>query len=550
MIQSIEKILVTCALPYANGSVHLGHLLEHIQADIWVRHQKMLGKKVYFICADDAHGTPIMIKSKQIGISPEKMISKIKKEHEADFADFNINYDNYHSTHSDENRKLVELIYHKLHEKGLIKHHIVTQFFDSKMNMFLPDRFVKGICPKCKSSNQYGDNCEICGAIYNSIDLINPKSTLSNTKPELRNSEHLFFDLPSFSKMLKNWIRSGVLENQIINKVQEWFNAGLKQWDISRDSPYFGFNIPNYSNKFFYVWLDAPIGYMSSFKNLCNKKNDISFKEFWGENSKTKLYHFIGKDIIYFHSLFWPAILEGSSFRKPNKIFVHGYVMINGLKISKSKGTLITARTWLRHLDSDSLRYYYATKISSNIEDINLNLHDFVNRVNSDVVNKIINIASRNASFINKYFNNKLSNDIEDLDLYQKFIDMSKEISDAWLSCEFNIAIRKIISMADIANYYIDKKTPWILAKKEGSTDYLHSICSMGINLFRILITWLQPVMPSLHNRVEIFLNSKLCLSSINKPLLNHEINSYKNLYFRIKTSQIENLLNEAKTNS
>ncbi|PPI86735.1 methionine--tRNA ligase [Candidatus Pantoea edessiphila] len=543
MNQSVKKLLVTCALPYANGDIHVGHLLEHIQADIWVRYQRMLGNTVYFICADDTHGTPIMIKSQQTGISPDKMITQIKNRHEIDFAGFNISFDNYHSTHSDENRKLVEFIYNRLKKNGLIKKHIITQLFDSTKNMFLPDRFIKGTCPKCKASNQYGDSCEICGSIYNSIDLIEPKSILSNTVPELKKSEHLFFDLPHFTEMLKVWTQSGVLQSQISNKIQEWFKIGLKQWDISRDAPYFGFKIPNYCDKYFYVWLDAPIGYISSFKNLCKKRTNINFKEFWEKNSQTKLYHFIGKDIVYFHSLFWPAILEASDFRKPSKIFVHGYVMVNNNKISKSKGNFITARQWLQYLDSDSLRYYYSTKISSNIEDINLNLRDFINRVNNDIVNKIINIASRTSSFINKYFDNKLANKLDDLELYQNFLKTSDEIENYFLNCEFNLATQRIISMADIANLYIDKKSPWRLVKDKSSYNHLHEICSMGINLFRIIITWLKPIMPALSDRAELFLNSKLNFNLIQKPLLNHKINSYRKLYSRIEISQIDNLL-------
>ncbi|MXP50891.1 methionine--tRNA ligase [Pantoea sp. SoEX] len=547
MIKSAEKFLVTCAFPYANGEIHLGHLLEHIQADIWVRYHKMVGKQVYFICADDAHGTPIMLKSQQIGISPEKMIADIKIKHERDLADFDINYDNYDSTHSDENRTLVSLIYNTLKQNNLIKSHIITQFFDDEKNIFLPDRFVKGKCPRCKSVDQYGDNCEVCSAVYRSTDLIEPISILSKTKPKLRKSEHLFFDLPIFSGMLKTWIQSGVLQNSILKKVQEWFNVGLKQWDISRDSPYFGFKIPDYSDKYFYVWLDAPIGYISTFKNLCKKNNNINFEEFWKQNSKTKLYHFIGKDIVYFHSLFWPAILEGSNFRKPSKIFTHGYVMINGCKISKSKGTFITARMWLQHLDADSLRYYYATKISSNVEDINLNLLDFINRINNDIVNKIVNIASRSSSFINKYFDNYLSSELEDLNLYQNFINTLYEIEEDLSNCNFSCATRKIIGLANVANSYIDKKAPWIIYRKEGSSIKLHKICSMAINLFRILITCLKPIMPSLSNRVELFLNSELNFISVKQPLLNHKINKYKNLFHRIENLQIENLMQCSK---
>ncbi|MBK4775462.1 methionine--tRNA ligase [Candidatus Pantoea edessiphila] len=543
MIKSDEKILVTCAFPYANGEIHLGHLLEHIQADIWVRYQKIIGKQVYFICADDTHGTPIMLKSQQIGISPEEMIADIKIKHEQDLAEFNISYDHYDSTHSDENRRLVSLIYKRLKKNNFIKSQIITQFFDCEKNMFLPDRFIKGKCPKCKSPDQYGDNCEICSAVYASTSLIDPISILSNTKPSLKKSEHFFFDLPSFSDMLNIWIQSGVLQKSIAKKVQEWFNIGLKRWDISRDAPYFGFKIPNYPDKYFYVWLDAPIGYMSTFKNLCKKNTEIIFEEFWKQNSKTQLFHFIGKDIVYFHSLFWPAILEGSNFRKPSKIFVHGYVMINGDKISKSKGTLITAKMWLKYLDADSLRYYYATKISSNVEDINLNLYDFVNRVNNDIVNKIVNIAARSSSFINKYFDSILAGELENPDLYQNFLDISREIGDDLLNCNFNCAIKKIICIADITNSYIDKKAPWIIAKDKKYHNDLHLVCSMAINLFRILIFCLTPIMPSLSNRVEVFLHSKLNLNSIQKPLLNHKIDKYKKLYHRIEKLQIENLI-------
>ncbi len=405
MTQVAKKILVTCALPYANGSIHLGHMLEHIQADVWVRYQRMRGHEVNFICADDAHGTPIMLKAQQLGITPEQMIGEMSQEHQTDFAGFNISYDNYHSTHSEENRQLSELIYSRLKENGFIKNRTISQLYDPEKGMFLPDRFVKGTCPKCKSPDQYGDNCEVCGATYSPTELIEPKSVVSGATPVMRDSEHFFFDLPSFSEMLQAWTRSGALQEQVANKMQEWFESGLQQWDISRDAPYFGFEIPNAPGKYFYVWLDAPIGYMGSFKNLCDKRGDsVSFDEYWKKDSTAELYHFIGKDIVYFHSLFWPAMLEGSNFRKPSNLFVHGYVTVNGAKMSKSRGTFIKASTWLNHFDADSLRYYYTAKLSSRIDDIDLNLEDFVQRVNADIVNKVVNLASRNAGFINKRF--------------------------------------------------------------------------------------------------------------------------------------------------
>ena len=448
MTQVAKKILVTCALPYANGSIHLGHMLEHIQADVWVRYQRMRGHEVNFICADDAHGTPIMLKAQQLGITPEQMIGEMSQEHQTDFAGFNISYDNYHSTHSEENRQLSELIYSRLKENGFIKNRTISQLYDPEKGMFLPDRFVKGTCPKCKSPDQYGDNCEVCGATYSPTELIEPKSVVSGATPVMRDSEHFFFDLPSFSEMLQAWTRSGALQEQVANKMQEWFESGLQQWDISRDAPYFGFEIPNAPGKYFYVWLDAPIGYMGSFKNLCDKRGDsVSFDEYWKKDSTAELYHFIGKDIVYFHSLFWPAMLEGSNFRKPTNLFVHGYVTVNGAKMSKSRGTFIKASTWLNHFDADSLRYYYTAKLSSRIDDIDLNLEDFVQRVNADIVNKVVNLASRNAGFINKRFDGVLASELADPELYKTFTDAAEVIGEAWESREFGKAVREIMAL-------------------------------------------------------------------------------------------------------
>ncbi|URQ59674.1 methionine--tRNA ligase [Pantoea alhagi] len=547
MTQVAKKIMVTCALPYANGPIHLGHMLEHIQADIWVRYQRMRGNQVWFICADDAHGTPIMLKAQQMGITPEQMIAEMSQAHQKDFAGFNISYDNYHSTHSDENRELSELIYTRLKENGFIKNRTISQLFDPEKGMFLPDRFVKGTCPKCKSADQYGDNCEVCGATYSPTELIDPKSVVSGATPVMRDSEHFFFDLPSFSEMLQAWTRSGALQEQVANKMQEWFESGLQQWDISRDAPYFGFEIPGAPGKYFYVWLDAPIGYMGSFRNLCDKRGDLNFDEYWQKDSTTELYHFIGKDIVYFHSLFWPAMLEGSNFRKPNNLFVHGYVTVNGAKMSKSRGTFIKASTWLEHLDADSLRYYYAAKLSSRIDDIDLNLEDFVQRVNADIVNKVVNLASRNAGFIAKRFGGKLADHLADPALYKTFTDAADSIGDAWLSREYGRAIREIMALADVANRYVDEQAPWVVAKQEGRDADLQAICTMGINLFRVLMTWLKPVLPSLSERAEGFLKTELQWDAIATPLLDHEVATFKALYSRIEMPKVNALIEASK---
>ncbi|KDN09439.1 methionine--tRNA ligase [Gilliamella sp. Imp1-1] len=542
-----RKILVTCALPYANGAIHLGHMLEHIQADVWVRYQRMRGNEIYFICADDAHGTPIMLKAQQLGITPEQMISEVKTEHQRDFSGFNISYDNYHSTHSPENREISEQIYKRLKANGYIKTKVISQLFDPEKQMFLPDRFVKGTCPRCKAPDQYGDNCEVCSATYNPIDLINPKSVVSGATPILKESEHFFFDLPAFSTMLQEWIRSGTLQDQVANKMQEWFESGLQPWDISRDAPYFGFEIPDALGKYFYVWLDAPIGYMGSFLNYCNKQNKPIFDEFWDKNSNTELYHFIGKDIVYFHSLFWPAMLEGSEYRKPSNIFVHGYVTVDGAKMSKSRGTFIQASTYLKHLDPDCLRYYYAAKLSSHIDDIDLNLEDFVQRVNSDLVNKVVNIASRSAGFIYKRFGGKLSDKVAEPELYSLFVEKAEVIADYFEQRESGKAIREIMALADEANRYIDEKAPWVVAKQEGQDQVLQDICSMGIYLFRILMTYLKPIVPSLAERTEAFLNSKLEWNEIDNALTSHKINQFKALFNRIDMDKITNMIEETK---
>ncbi|CAJ1886812.1 Methionine--tRNA ligase [Aeromonas hydrophila] len=541
-------MLVTCALPYANGSIHLGHMLEHIQADIWVRYQRMRGHQVHFVCADDAHGTPIMLKAQQLGITPEEMIAAVSKEHQADFAGFNISFDNYHSTHSDENRELAELIYGRLQAGGKIKSRTISQLFDPEKSMFLPDRFVKGTCPKCKSPEQYGDNCDSCGATYSPTELIDPKSAVSGATPVMKDSEHFFFDLPQFEKWLAEWVRgSGAIQEEMANKMQEWFESGLQQWDITRDAPYFGFEIPGAPGKYFYVWLDAPIGYMASFKNLCNKLGDIDFDSYWKADSEAELYHFIGKDIAYFHCLFWPSMLEGAGFRKPTKVNVHGYVTVNGAKMSKSKGTFIKASTYLNHLDPECLRYYYAAKLNSRIDDLDLNLDDFVARVNADVVNKLVNLASRNAGFIAKRFDGKLAATCAEPELYAEFANARTAIAEAYESREFSRAIREIMALADKANRYVDDKAPWVIAKQEGADAELQAVCSVGINLFRVLMAYLKPVMPLLAERAEAFLGETLSWDGVAQPLTNHQLAPFKALFSRIEPAKIEAMIDASK---
>ncbi len=544
---SPRKILVTCALPYANGPIHLGHMLEHIQADIWVRFQRMRGHEIHFVCADDAHGTPIMLKADQMGITPEQLIAEVQQSHMADFAEFNISFDNYHSTHSEENRELSEFIYNKLKENGFIKTRTISQLYDPEKGMFLPDRFVKGTCPKCKAADQYGDNCEVCSSTYSPTELINPRSVVSGATPIVKESEHFFFDLPSFETMLKEWIRSGTLQQEVANKMQEWFEAGLQQWDISRDAPYFGFKIPHTEEKYFYVWLDAPIGYMASFKNLCAKKSGLNFDSFWRKDSAAELYHFIGKDIMYFHSLFWPAMLEGADLHKPTNIFVHGYVTVNGEKMSKSRGTFIQAATYLKHLDPECLRYYYAAKLGNRIDDLDLNLDDFVQRVNTDLVNKLVNLASRNAGFIQKRFDGKLADKLEDEVLFNEFSTQSEQIAAYYENREFSKAIREIMALTDKANKYVDDKAPWVIAKEEGRDQELQQVCSMGIQLFRVLMGYLKPVLPQLAERAEAFLQTELTWQNLATPLLSHNIAPFKALFNRVDMKQIDAMVEASK---
>jgi methionyl-tRNA synthetase len=511
-----RKILVTSALPYANGSIHLGHLVEYIQTDIWVRFQKMRGNECHYVCADDTHGTPIMLRAEKEGITPEQLIARVWQEHYDDFEAFHVEFDNYGSTNSDETKEYAQSIYRKLKEAGLIETRSIEQYYDPVKSMFLPDRFIKGECPKCHAKDQYGDNCEVCGAAYAPTDLINPYSAVSGAKPELRNSDHYFFKLsdPRCQQFLRKWTRSGSLQPEAANKMQEWLGAEgenkLTDWDISRDAPYFGFEIPGTDGKkFFYVWLDAPVGYMGSFKQLCQKQG-IEFSEFWKQDSSAELVHFIGKDILYFHALFWPAMLENSGFRTPTKLFAHGFLTVNGEKMSKSRGTFITARSYVEHVkNTEYLRYYYAAKLNGTMEDIDLNLDDFVARVNSDLVGKYINIASRCAGFITKKFNGQLlalagqNFSVREDQTESSLLDASDEIARAYEDRDYSRAIRKVMSLADLANQYVDEFKPWELAKDPAQQERLHMVCSAALRYFAILTTYLKPILPTLAQQVE-----------------------------------------------
>jgi methionyl-tRNA synthetase len=547
---SDRKILVTSALPYANGPIHLGHLVEYIQTDIWVRFQKQCGRPCYYVCADDTHGTPIMLRADKEGISPEELIARVGKEHLADFTEFGVAFDNYHSTHSEENRAFSALIYQRLKEAGHISSRTITQAFDPVKNMFLPDRFIKGECPKCGAPDQYGDNCEACGATYSPTELKNAVSAISGAKPVEKESVHYFFNLGDFEAMLGDWTNGGDhLQPEVRNKMAEWLEGGLQQWDISRDAPYFGFEIPDAPGKYFYVWLDAPIGYMASFKNLCDNRG-LNFDEFWAKDSDAELYHFIGKDIIYFHALFWPAMLHGAGFRTPSAIFAHGFLTVNGEKMSKSRGTFITAHTYLEHLNPEYLRYYFAAKLSASVDDIDLNFDDFTQRVNADLVGKVVNIASRCAGFIAKRFGGKLAPHCAEPELWQDFIDANESIARHYETREFGKAMRDIMALADKANQYIDEKKPWLIAKEEGKDGELRAVCSMGVNLFRLLAAYLRPVLPKLAADAEEFLNlGPQPWPNLAGPLLDHPINPFKPLMTRVEPDKITAIVEASKEN-
>jgi methionyl-tRNA synthetase len=543
-----RQILVTSALPYANGSIHLGHMLEYIQTDMWVRFQKMRGNQCIYVCADDAHGSAIMLRAEKEGITPEQLIANVQAEHTGDFADFLVEFDNFHSTHSEENRELSSLIYTRLREAGHIATRSVTQYFDPEKGMFLADRFIKGTCPKCAAEDQYGDNCEKCGATYAPTELKNPKSAISGATPVLRDSQHFFFKLPDFQAMLQQWTRSGTLQDAVANKLAEWLDSGLQEWDISRDAPYFGFEIPGEPGKYFYVWLDAPIGYMASFKNLCARRPELDFDAFWKEDSKAELYHFIGKDIVNFHALFWPAMLEGAGFRKPTAVNVHGYLTVNGAKMSKSRGTFIKARTYLDHLQPEYLRYYYAAKLGRGVDDLDLNLEDFVQKVNSDLVGKVVNIASRCAGFIHKGNEGVMVAGDAAPELTEAFLATAPSIAEAYEGRDFGRAMREIMALADRANAWIADKAPWSLAKQEGKQDEVQAICAQGINLFRQLVIFLKPVLPVLAADAEAFLNvAPLAWNDHQSRLENHPLNPFKALMSRIEPAKVEAMIAASK---
>ena len=540
-----RQILVTNALPYANAALHLGHVLEYTQTDVWVRFQKLRGHECYYVSADDAHGTAIMLKAEEKGISAEQHISEMRKFHEADFKDFYIGVDNYYTTHSEENRDFSELIYNRLSANGHITQRSIIQAFDPEKNLFLADRYIRGTCPKCKAEDQYGDNCESCGATYSPLDLINPVSAISGATPIGKESVHYFFKLPEFSKFLSEWINSGTVQKEVSNKLSEWLDSGLQEWDISRDAPYFGFEIPNAPGKYFYVWLDAPIGYMASFKNLCEAKN-LDFDCFWNKDSTAELYHFIGKDIVNFHALFWPAMLKSADFRTPTKVCVHGFVTVNGTKMSKSRGTFINARTYLDHLNPEYLRYYYASKLTNTVEDIDLNLEDFIQKVNSDLVGKVVNIASRCSKFITNE-SGVLSSRIENEALWDQVTGVADSIANYYENREFGKAIIEIMAQADSVNEYIAEQEPWKRNKDQDQKQQVQDICSLGINLFRIILIYLKPVVPAMAEAGEFFLNDKLSWESIRKPLLSHKINQFKPLMQRVDKDKVEAMVSASK---
>lgn len=545
-----RRILVTMALPYANGAIHLGHMLEAIQTDIWVRLHKLRGNDCVFVCADDAHGTAIMLSAEKRGITPEQLIDAVNAEHRRDYQGFYIQFDNFHSTHSDENRQLSEQIYLALERNGHINRRSIKQLFDPEKQLFLADRYIKGTCPKCKTADQYGDNCEACGSTYSPSDLIDPRSVISGAIPVEKESEHFFFALPEFRDMLLDWTRSGTLQEAVANKLSEWLDNELQEWDISRDAPYFGFEIPGAPGKYFYVWLDAPIGYMASFKNLCDR-TDYNFSDYWQPGQDTELYHFIGKDIVNFHTLFWPAMLTSAGFRTPTAVYVHGFLTVDGTKMSKSRGTFINASTYLQYLNPEYLRYYLAAKLSSGVDDLDMNLEDFVQRVNSDLVGKVVNIASRCAGFISKGFAGQLASKLDDPGLIAAMQSGKQEITDYFEKREYSKAIRAVMALADQANQYINDKQPWVLAKTDPQSAELQQICSTGLNAFRLLMCYLKPVLPAMAEKAENFLNIEpLQWDDIDTLLLDHKINQFTPLMTRVETDKVQAMVDATKAES
>ena len=538
-----RKILVTSALPYANGDIHLGHLMEAIQTDIWVRLQKLRGHDCVWVCADDAHGTAIMLSAEAQGITPQQLIDHVNQQHQKDFAEFLIGYDNFYTTHSEENRHFSESMYKAMDANGHIKRRAIKQLFDPEKNLFLADRYIVGTCPKCKTEDQYGDNCEACGSTYSPSELINPRSAISGAVPVEKESEHFFFDLPAFKGMLQQWTRSGALQDQVANKLSEWLDEELQQWDISRDAPYFGFEIPGAPGKYFYVWVDAPIGYMASFKHYCDREG-VDFDSYWQTDSDAELYHFIGKDIINFHTLFWPAVLTSSGYRTPTAVFAHGFLTVDGTKMSKSRGTFVNARTYLDHLNPEYLRYYLAAKLSAGIDDLDLNLEDFALRVNSDLVGKVVNIASRCASFINKGFDGRLAEQPDNLELLQGIQSIKAEVTAHFENREYGKAIRLIMAQADKANQYINDKEPWVIAKTDKQSAELQAICSTGINAFRLLLCYLKPVLPAMSEKAEAFLNIEpLQWDDVDYLLTGHRLNKFQPLITRVETDKIQAMI-------
>ena len=543
-----RSILVTSALPYANGALHIGHMLEYVQTDIWVRYQRLMGNQCQWVWADDAHGTPIMLKAQAEGIEPEDLIARVKSDHERDIAGFLLSPDNFHTTHSAENQELANLVYSRNLAAGNIVKRTIKQLYDSEREMFLPDRFVKGICPNCGTADQYGDNCEQCSATYDATDLKEPVSQVSGTTPELRDSEQYFFALGNFEAMLREWTAGGALQPEMANKLKEWLDGGLQDWDISRNAPYFGFEIPDAPGKFFYVWLDAPIAYIASHKNLAARTGE-NWEETWKEGSEVELYHFIGKDIVNFHGLFWPAMLEGAGFRKPTGVFCHGFLTVDNLKMSKSRGTSVTIETWLKHLDPEYLRYYYASKLTGNVVDLNMNFDDFITRVNADLVGKVVNIASRCAGFISKRFDGKLAASYPDelVDDYKSFTSAQHIIMQYYEQREFGKAMREIMLLAEHANTYINDAEPWVKIKDESQTESVQQICTVGLNYFRIIVTYLSPVLPELARKSEEFLNTSLSLHNLDQPLCDHPINRFKPMMTRVEQAQVDKILDETK---
>ncbi len=543
-----RKILVSSALPYANGSIHMGHLVEYLQTDIWVRFQKLRGHDCIYVCASDAHGTPVMLKARELGISPEALTEQISAEFVRDFSDFGIDFDNYHSTHSPENEALVSGIYSTLRDNGDIYTRTIEQSYDEQEGMFLPDRFVRGSCPRCESEDQYGDACEVCGATYNPEDLINPISVLSGTAPVTRESEHYFFRLSEYEERLRDWMQRAKLDKNMLAKLEEWFEAGLKDWDISRDAPYFGFRIPGTEDKYFYVWLDAPVGYMASFKNLCDRDSRLNFDDYWNPDSDAEVYHFIGKDIMYFHTLFWPAVLQGAGYRTPTSVFAHGFLTVNGQKMSKARGTFINGRTYLDHLNPSHLRYYYAAKLGPTIEDIDLNLEDFVARVNSDLVGKLVNIASRCAGFVSKRFDGRLADKLHDEDLFESFAGAADTIAQHYENREYSKAMRLIMTLADSANRYIDELKPWVMIKEQDQAEIVQQVCTQGLNMFRSLMIYLTPVIPAVADDARAFLNEDSWhWNDATAPLLGAAVNKFKPLLTRVEQERVDAMVEQSK---